>query len=206
MAREYDNIADAISAVNGEVSEQSGKIADILEALEGKAGGITPTGKINITNTNATDVTNYATAQVVSENIKPENIKKNINILGVIGEFEGGGGGNAVSGSITLAAQSSSDIPIPHGLSENPACVVVWTDTIGTEATIPALRGGIYIEQNNTNIGLYTRVGRLATELERLPYFYVDDENITLIDVVSPGYHWEAGATIYWMACKAVSE
>lgn len=39
MAREYDNIADAISAVNGEVSEQSTKIADILEALEGKAGG-----------------------------------------------------------------------------------------------------------------------------------------------------------------------
>lgn len=39
MAREYNSIADAISAVNGEVSEQSTKIADILEALEGKAGG-----------------------------------------------------------------------------------------------------------------------------------------------------------------------
>lgn len=42
MAREYDNIADAISAVNGEVGEQSGKIANILEALEGKAGGGLP--------------------------------------------------------------------------------------------------------------------------------------------------------------------
>lgn len=39
MAREYDNIADAISAVNGEVAEQSTKIADILEALEGKGSG-----------------------------------------------------------------------------------------------------------------------------------------------------------------------
>lgn len=43
MAREYDNIADAVSAVNGEVAEQSTKIADILEALEGKASGGLPT-------------------------------------------------------------------------------------------------------------------------------------------------------------------
>lgn len=42
MAREYDNIADAISAVKGEVGEQSTKIAGILEALEGKAGGGLP--------------------------------------------------------------------------------------------------------------------------------------------------------------------
>lgn len=40
MAREYDNIADAISAVNGEVAEQSTKIAGILEALEGKGGSL----------------------------------------------------------------------------------------------------------------------------------------------------------------------
>lgn len=50
MAREYDNIADAISAVNGEVGEQSTKIADILEALEGKAGGVTEySGEITLT-------------------------------------------------------------------------------------------------------------------------------------------------------------
>lgn len=55
--------------------------------------GITPTGKINITDTTETDVTDYATAQVISENLKPENIKKNIDILGVVGSFEGGGSG-----------------------------------------------------------------------------------------------------------------
>ena len=39
MAREYNSIADAISAVNSKVGEQSTKIADILEALDEKAGG-----------------------------------------------------------------------------------------------------------------------------------------------------------------------
>lgn len=53
MAREYDNIADAISAVNGEVAEQSGKIADILEALEGKGGGTEIADGIVFTELNA---------------------------------------------------------------------------------------------------------------------------------------------------------
>lgn len=39
MAREYTNIADAISAVNDEVSAQKTQIADILTALVGKSGG-----------------------------------------------------------------------------------------------------------------------------------------------------------------------
>lgn len=43
MAREYTNIADAISAVNTEVSAQTTQIADILTALEGKSGGGLPT-------------------------------------------------------------------------------------------------------------------------------------------------------------------
>ena len=42
MAREYEKIADAISAVNDEVSAQTTQIADILTALEGKSGGGLP--------------------------------------------------------------------------------------------------------------------------------------------------------------------
>lgn len=54
--------------------------------------GITPSGNINITNMNQIDVTNYATAQVVDSDLVAGNIKKNVNILGVTGTYEGSGG------------------------------------------------------------------------------------------------------------------
>ena len=54
--------------------------------------GITPTGNINITDTNVTDVTQYATATIVDADLIASNIKKDVNILGVVGSFEGGGG------------------------------------------------------------------------------------------------------------------
>lgn len=113
----------------------SGKYCeDDIEVINTQDGGITPTGNINITNTNVTDVTNYATAQVVNENLKAENIKKNINILGVIGSFEGGGGGSLPSviskidgGSFTLAADTlSNNYTITHNLGEVPKGFAVY--------------------------------------------------------------------------------
>ena len=53
--------------------------------------GITPSGKIDITNTQETDVTNYAIAQVVDNNLVDSNIKKDVTILGVTGILEEGG-------------------------------------------------------------------------------------------------------------------
>lgn len=46
------------------------------------------TGKVNITSTAEVDVTNYAAAQVVDENLVAGNIKKDIVILGVTGSYE----------------------------------------------------------------------------------------------------------------------
>ena len=49
------------------------------------------TGKLTITNTQEYDVTDYAAAQVVDADLVAENIKKDVNILGITGTFEGGG-------------------------------------------------------------------------------------------------------------------
>lgn len=49
---------------------------------------ITPEGNVNITGTGEVDVTTYATAQVVDENLAAENIKKDVTILGVTGTYE----------------------------------------------------------------------------------------------------------------------
>lgn len=69
-------------------------------------GGITPMGKKLITDTNETDVAAFATAQVSSDTLLAENIKKDVNILGVVGNYEGGGG-RVVRGSYTPAANTT---------------------------------------------------------------------------------------------------
>ena len=59
-------------------------------AMAGK-GGTKPTGNINITDTQVTDVAAYATAQVVDANLVAENIKDGVEVLGITGTFKGGG-------------------------------------------------------------------------------------------------------------------
>ena len=78
--------------INNTVAENIKKGISILGVTGTFEGGITPSGKIEITNTEEVNVTNYATAQVVDSNLSAENIKKDISILGVTGTFEGGSG------------------------------------------------------------------------------------------------------------------
>lgn len=68
---------------------------------------VTPTGNINITSTAQTDVSAYATAQVVDADLVASNIKKDVDILGVVGTYEGGGGGGS---SYTLLHEEDIEI------------------------------------------------------------------------------------------------
>jgi hypothetical protein len=47
------------------------------------------TGTIQITDTKETDVSEYATAQIVDVNLTPENIKDGVIILGITGTYTG---------------------------------------------------------------------------------------------------------------------
>ncbi len=95
-------MATAISQITGNLESKSITVNGVYEPDFGYDGfsdvtvnvpqGITPTGNINITNTQQTDVTAYATAQVVDADLVPANIKKYVDILGVVGTYEGGGG------------------------------------------------------------------------------------------------------------------
>lgn len=50
---------------------------------------VLPTGNIDITNNEETDVSAYATAQIVDVNLVAENIKNGVIILGITGTYTG---------------------------------------------------------------------------------------------------------------------
>ena len=83
-------IADAIRAKTGESGTM--KLEQMPGKIAGISTGITPSGNINITDTQQTDVTNYATAQVVDANLTAENIAAGVTVLGIVGTHQGGGG------------------------------------------------------------------------------------------------------------------
>ena len=70
-----------------------------------------PSGNINITDMQSTNVANYATAQVVDADLVAGNIKKDVNILGVVGTYEGSGGGG--SANVAVATVNGVEYTVP---------------------------------------------------------------------------------------------
>ena len=68
----------------------------------------TPSGKLTITGTSEVNCSTYATAQVSDADLVAENIKKDVNILGVTGSYEGGGGSSDFStAELTIIVDSN---------------------------------------------------------------------------------------------------
>lgn len=90
-----NNLQDFLTDVANSIRTKTGTTAqinaqDFSDKIESIETGITPSGKKTITSTAETDVTNFATAQVVDSNLVASNIKKNVSILGVTGTLEEG--------------------------------------------------------------------------------------------------------------------
>lgn len=77
-----------------------------------------PSGNINITDMQSTDVSAYATAQVVDADLVAGNIKKDVDILGVVGTYEGSGGATLISKSITLNGMYDAEDDNADGYSD----------------------------------------------------------------------------------------
>lgn len=84
-------------------------LADVSEAVEDNVA--IPEGKKTITSTAEVDVKAYATAQVVDSNLTAQNIKKDVSVLGITGEYEGGG----VSLGKEVVLVSSQSVPFESG-------------------------------------------------------------------------------------------
>lgn len=100
-SQNYSDIADAIRAKGVNGSFKPYEMPDAIANMP--SGGITPTGKKDITDMLVNNVENYAEAQVIDINLVAENIKKDVRILGITGSFEG-------SGSISVPAATSCEI------------------------------------------------------------------------------------------------
>ena len=112
------NIAEGYHNGTGYVQINPSEIVDCVEGniLQGKrilgvigtlVKGITPSGKKTITSTDETDVTNFATAQVVDSNLVASNIKKNVSILGIIGTLEEG---ITPTGTLDITSNGTKDV------------------------------------------------------------------------------------------------
>lgn len=78
-------LADAINTRAGLTGKKT-----ILEMKQAVEGIIVPAGNKQITTTAQVNVSEYATAQVVDAELLPQNIRKDINILGVSGTLDTG--------------------------------------------------------------------------------------------------------------------
>ena len=103
------------------------------------SSGITPTGNINITSTAQTDVTNYATAQVVDSNLVAGNIKKDVQILGVTGTYEGSGG-TTPTGTKDISVNSYDDFTVD--VTNYAYAHVYWQECI-LKGTLVNLSNGL---------------------------------------------------------------
>ena len=135
-------------------------------------GGITPSGKVEITDVNEVDVTNYSTAQVVDVNLVAENIAKGKNILGITGSFD-----NSIDG-----------VTLDYGPYEENNLMINGEQLANHKINIESLDNGkvrvadstsdinLYNSTTNLNVGLYNTVN-ITTPSENV--YSITAENLT---------------------------
>ena len=85
---EFSEDQKVFVALDAETSEVEKAVVIDADGVETDIQGVQPSGKKEITSTAEVNVAKYATAQVVDEDLVAGNIKKDVDILGVVGSYE----------------------------------------------------------------------------------------------------------------------
>lgn len=85
---EFKDAQKVLIVLDDATSEVKKAVVIDADGVETDIQGVQPTGKKEITSTEEVNVANYATAQVVDEDLVAGNIKKDVDILGVVGSYE----------------------------------------------------------------------------------------------------------------------
>lgn len=129
-------------ALDAETSEVKKAVTIDGDGVETDIQGVQPSGKKEITSTAEVNVASYATAQVVDEDLIAGNIKKDVDILGVVGSYEGGESSDFSTANITVVLNLT-------GVYEGEKSVAVIDDVITIRQD--ELKAGVAISTNNNN-------------------------------------------------------
>lgn len=137
-------VAAVTSAIDANIAAGNIKEGVTILGVQGTVHeGITPTGNINITDTNSTNVANYATAQVVDANLAAGNIKSGVTILGIAGSYDPQPNLDTLNVTPSTSAQTLTPTSPVDGFDE----VVVSAVTSSIDANIAAgnIKDGVTI-------------------------------------------------------------
>lgn len=113
---EFSEDQKVFVALDAETSEVKKAVTIDGDGVETDIQGVQPSGKKEITSTDEVNVASYATAQVVDEDLVAGNIKKDVDILGVVGSYEGG-----------ASDFSTAEVTLNKGaLGEAVDCILPW--------------------------------------------------------------------------------
>lgn len=113
---EFKDAQKVLIALDDATSEVKKAVVIDGDGVETDIAGVQPTGKKEITSTAEVNVANYATAQVVDADLVAGNIKKDVDILGVVGTYE------AAAGDFSTAAVTINKGE--HG--DAVTCIIPW--------------------------------------------------------------------------------
>ena len=173
------NVAAVTAAIDANIAAGNIKEGVTILGVQGTVHeGITPTGNINITDTQSTDVTNYATAQVVDANLAAGNIKSGVTILGVSGSYSPTVSLQSKTATPTTSQQVISADSGYDGLDEVTVSAVtsaidanIVAGNIKDGVTILGVTGDYTGGGGGTNVPDWSSIGFTSTETQ-----YVVDE------------------------------
>ena len=140
---EFKDAQKVLIALDDATSEVKKAVVIDADGVETDIQGVQPTGKKEITSTAEVNVANYATAQVVDADLVAGNIKKDVDILGVVGSYEAGASDfSTAEVTIITASGKANTIIFPFVYDGEYSAVGATFNNEGTHTfTVPLYKG-----------------------------------------------------------------